>query len=153
MYLCVQLSGQMVELFEACQQQSSDLERKEACRARLQEVIQEIFPGYDQTDFISLLLASCCPFCFLIISVIISVARLYLTGSSMNGLGSRSSDADLCLVIKGNVRLHYFLSKSEPFTPIFSQVITAVTHFLLQKRPNPIDVLSRLKRAFRSLRK
>ncbi|XP_015252248.1 PREDICTED: poly(A) RNA polymerase GLD2 [Cyprinodon variegatus] len=92
-YITDKLSGQMVELFEACQQQSSDLERKEACRARLQEVIQEIFP----------------------------VARLYLTGSSMNGLGSRSSDADLCLVIKGN------------------------------KRPNPIDVLSRLKRAFRSL--
>ncbi|KAM4746378.1 poly(A) RNA polymerase GLD2 [Anableps anableps] len=87
------LSGQMVELFEACQQQSSDLDRKEACRARLQEDIQQMFPA----------------------------ARLYLTGSSMNGLGCRSSDADLCLVIRGN------------------------------KRPNPMDVLSRLQRAFRSL--
>lgn len=33
----------------------------------------------------------------------LTVARLYLTGSSMNELGCRSSDADLCLVIKGNV--------------------------------------------------
>ncbi|XP_065327922.1 poly(A) RNA polymerase GLD2 isoform X2 [Pelmatolapia mariae] len=68
------LSCQMVELFEACQQQPSDLERKEVCRARLQQDIQQIFPS----------------------------ARLYLTGSSMNGLGSRCSDADICLVIKGN---------------------------------------------------
>ena len=35
--------------------------------------------------------------------VFLTVARLYLTGSSMNGLGCRSSDADLCLVFKGNV--------------------------------------------------
>ncbi|XP_054867136.1 poly(A) RNA polymerase GLD2 isoform X2 [Amphiprion ocellaris] len=87
------LSHQMVELFEACQQQSSDLERKERCRARLQRDIQDIY----------------------------AVARLYLTGSSMNGLGCRSSDADLCLVIKGT------------------------------KRPDPIFVLSHLQRAFRSL--
>lgn len=87
------LSRQMVELFEACQQQSSDLERKERCRARLQQDIQDIY----------------------------AVARLYLTGSSMNGLGCRSSDADLCLVIKGT------------------------------KRPDPIRVLSQLQRAFRSL--
>lgn len=69
-----QLSCQMVELFEACQQQPSDLQRKEVCRTRLQQDIQQIFPS----------------------------ARLYLTGSSMNGLGSRCSDADICLVIKGN---------------------------------------------------
>uniref|UniRef100_A0A8C8E1U3 polynucleotide adenylyltransferase n=1 Tax=Oryzias sinensis TaxID=183150 RepID=A0A8C8E1U3_9TELE len=74
----LQLSRQMVELFEACQQQSIDLERKEVFRARLQEDIQSIF----------------------------SVARLYLTGSSMNGLGCRSSDADLCLVITGNVKFN-----------------------------------------------
>ncbi|XP_041643609.1 poly(A) RNA polymerase GLD2 [Cheilinus undulatus] len=87
------LSGQMVELFEACQQQSSDLERKETCRAQLQKDIQRVY----------------------------AVARLYLTGSSMNGLGCRSSDADLCLVIKG------------------------------YKRPDPIHVLSSLQRLFRSL--
>ncbi|XP_008279697.1 poly(A) RNA polymerase GLD2 [Stegastes partitus] len=87
------LSVQMMELFEACQQQPPDLERKERCRARLQEDIQSIY----------------------------AVARLYLTGSSMNGLGCRSSDADLCLVIKGN------------------------------KRPDPIQVLSRLQRTFRTL--
>ncbi|XP_074494263.1 poly(A) RNA polymerase GLD2 [Sebastes fasciatus] len=87
------LSSQMVELFEACQQQLSDLARKEACRTRLQKDIQHVF----------------------------AVARLYLTGSSMNGLGCRSSDADLCLVIKGN------------------------------KRPDPIHVLSVLQRLFKSL--
>uniref|UniRef100_A0A8C3AUC3 polynucleotide adenylyltransferase n=1 Tax=Cyclopterus lumpus TaxID=8103 RepID=A0A8C3AUC3_CYCLU len=77
MCLCPQLSDQMVELFDACQQKTSDLERKEACRARLQKDIQSIY----------------------------AVARLYLTGSSMNGLGCRSSDADLCLVLKGNVSI------------------------------------------------
>uniref|UniRef100_UPI0037E8F4C5 poly(A) RNA polymerase GLD2 n=1 Tax=Semicossyphus pulcher TaxID=241346 RepID=UPI0037E8F4C5 len=87
------LSDQMVELFEACQQQSSDLARKEKCRTQLQNDIQRVY----------------------------AVARLYLTGSSMNGLGCRSSDADLCLVIKGN------------------------------KRPDPIHVLSALQRLFRSL--
>lgn len=39
------------------------------------------------------------------LSVFLAVARLYLTGSSMNGLGCRSSDADLCLVLKGNVSI------------------------------------------------
>lgn len=88
-----ELSGQMVELFEACQQQVSDLERKERVRAQLQQEIQRVY----------------------------AVARLYLTGSSMNGLGCRSSDADLCLVIRG------------------------------MKRPDPIHVLSTLQRLFRSL--
>ncbi|XP_028270329.1 poly(A) RNA polymerase GLD2 [Parambassis ranga] len=87
------LSAQMVELFEACQQQPSDLERKEMCRTRLQQEIQRIF----------------------------ATARLYLTGSSMSGLGCRSSDADLCLVIRGN------------------------------KRPDPIRVLSHLQKHFRTL--
>uniref|UniRef100_A0A8C7LMN4 polynucleotide adenylyltransferase n=1 Tax=Oncorhynchus mykiss TaxID=8022 RepID=A0A8C7LMN4_ONCMY len=67
-----QLSGQMVELFEACQQQSTDLERKELCRAQLQREIQRLFP----------------------------LVRLYLAGSSLSGFGSRNSDADLCLVIQ-----------------------------------------------------
>ncbi|XP_037337829.2 poly(A) RNA polymerase GLD2 isoform X2 [Pungitius pungitius] len=87
------LSDQMVEVFEACQQQASDLARKETCRARLQEDIQSVY----------------------------AVARLYLTGSSMNGLGCRSSDADLCLVLKGN------------------------------KRQDPIHILSVLQRLFKSL--
>jgi len=45
MCLCFQLSGQMVALFEACQQQTSDLERKEMCRARLQQDIQHVYAG------------------------------------------------------------------------------------------------------------
>ncbi|XP_071755805.2 poly(A) RNA polymerase GLD2 [Centroberyx gerrardi] len=89
------LSGQMVELFDACQQQASDLARKETCRTRLQRDIQNIFP----------------------------VARLYLTGSSMNGLGCRTSDADLCLVVVGSV----------------------------DHQPDPIYVLSLLQRLFNSL--
>lgn len=87
------LSDQMVELFEACQQQTSDLARKEMCRTRLQNDIQGVY----------------------------AVARLYLTGSSINGLGCRSSDADLCLVVNGN------------------------------KRPDPIHVLSVLQKLFKSL--
>ncbi|XP_062238085.1 poly(A) RNA polymerase GLD2 [Platichthys flesus] len=65
------LSTQMMELFEACQQQLSDLTWKEMCRARLQQDIQRVYE-----------------------------ARLYLTGSSMSGFGCRSSDADLCLVLQ-----------------------------------------------------
>ncbi|XP_034026081.1 poly(A) RNA polymerase GLD2 isoform X2 [Thalassophryne amazonica] len=80
------LSGQLVDLFEACQQQITDLTRKERCRTWLQQDIQTVFP----------------------------LARLYLTGSSMNGLGCRSSDADLCLVVNRYQRpdpysLLYFL--------------------------------------------
>lgn len=48
-------------------------------------------------------------------------ARLYLTGSSMSGLGCRSSDADLCLVVK------------------------------VKKRCSPIEVLSTLQKLFKSL--
>ncbi|XP_034547788.1 poly(A) RNA polymerase GLD2 [Notolabrus celidotus] len=87
------LSGQMVEMFEACQQQFSDLIRKEKIRTQLQKDIQQVY----------------------------TVARLYLTGSSMNGLGCRSSDADMCLVIRGN------------------------------RRTDPIQVLSVLQKLFRSL--
>uniref|UniRef100_H3B2G2 polynucleotide adenylyltransferase n=1 Tax=Latimeria chalumnae TaxID=7897 RepID=H3B2G2_LATCH len=66
------LSHQILELFKACQQQACDLEKKELCRAELQREIQQLFPH----------------------------SRLYLVGSSLNGFGTRSSDADLCLVVK-----------------------------------------------------
>ncbi|XP_066510043.1 poly(A) RNA polymerase GLD2-like [Hoplias malabaricus] len=66
------LSQQIMELFLACEQQSEDLERKESCRAQLQRDIQGLFP----------------------------CARVFLAGSSLNGFGSRSSDADLCLVVQ-----------------------------------------------------
>uniref|UniRef100_A0A8C6VW35 polynucleotide adenylyltransferase n=1 Tax=Nothobranchius furzeri TaxID=105023 RepID=A0A8C6VW35_NOTFU len=69
------LSGQMVEMFEACQQQPSDLEHKEMIRANLLQEIKKCYKG----------------------------ARLYLTGSSMNGLACRTSDADLCLVVEQQV--------------------------------------------------
>ncbi|KAK2911706.1 hypothetical protein Q8A67_003839 [Cirrhinus molitorella] len=66
------LSQQILDLFHACEQQNDDLEKKEHCRAALQRDIQTIFP----------------------------CARVFLAGSSLNGFGSRSSDADLCLVIE-----------------------------------------------------
>ncbi|XP_023679027.1 poly(A) RNA polymerase GLD2 [Paramormyrops kingsleyae] len=70
------LSQQIMDLFQACQQQTDDLEKKELCRTQLQREIQRLFP----------------------------YSRLFLAGSSLNGFGSRSSDADLCLVVKeGNV--------------------------------------------------
>uniref|UniRef100_A0A1A7XR67 polynucleotide adenylyltransferase n=1 Tax=Iconisemion striatum TaxID=60296 RepID=A0A1A7XR67_9TELE len=70
------LSAQMVEMFEACQQQPSDLEQKEMIRAHLLQDIKKRYPA----------------------------ARLYLTGSSMSGLACRSSDADLCLVVEQKKR-------------------------------------------------
>ncbi|XP_028312416.1 poly(A) RNA polymerase GLD2 isoform X2 [Gouania willdenowi] len=79
------LSSEMLELFEACQQQSSDLVWKEVCRVQLQEDIRRLYP----------------------------VARLYLTGSSMNGLGCRSSDADLCLVIEARKKHDVVAALSE----------------------------------------
>ncbi|KFV41224.1 Poly(A) RNA polymerase GLD2, partial [Gavia stellata] len=66
------LSQQVLELFQACQQQTCDLNRKELCRKELQREIQRIFPQ----------------------------SRLFLVGSSLNGFGTRSSDGDLCLVVK-----------------------------------------------------
>ncbi|MEE6458496.1 hypothetical protein FKM82_000308 [Ascaphus truei] len=66
------LSQQILALFQACQQQVCDLKKKDVCRAELQREIQQIFPQ----------------------------SRLYLVGSSLNGFGTRSSDADLCLVVK-----------------------------------------------------
>ena len=38
------LSQQILELFEACQQQVSDLKKKELCRTELQREIQLLFP-------------------------------------------------------------------------------------------------------------
>lgn len=35
----------MVELFEACKQQASDLERKERVRTQLQQEIQHVYAG------------------------------------------------------------------------------------------------------------
>lgn len=87
------VSAQMVELFEACQQQTSDLFRKETYRTQLQKDIQHMYPN----------------------------GRLYLTGSSMSGLGCRSSDADLCLVVQA------------------------------KKKHSPLDVLSKLQKLFKSL--
>nr|XP_006626837.2 PREDICTED: poly(A) RNA polymerase GLD2 [Lepisosteus oculatus]XP_015220995.1 PREDICTED: poly(A) RNA polymerase GLD2 [Lepisosteus oculatus]XP_015221003.1 PREDICTED: poly(A) RNA polymerase GLD2 [Lepisosteus oculatus] len=66
------LSQQVLELFQVCQQQNDDLEKKELCRAQLQWEIQRLIPH----------------------------SRVYLAGSSLNGFGSRSSDADLCLVVQ-----------------------------------------------------
>ncbi|KAJ6669824.1 hypothetical protein lerEdw1_000373 [Lerista edwardsae] len=66
------LSQQVLELFQACQQQNFDLNKKELCRTQLQREIQQIFPS----------------------------SRLFLVGSSLNGFGTRSSDGDLCLVVK-----------------------------------------------------
>ncbi|NXA79668.1 GLD2 polymerase, partial [Thryothorus ludovicianus] len=67
-----ELSQQVLELFQACRQQTSDLNRKELCRTELQREIQLIFPQ----------------------------SRLFLVGSSLNGFGTHTSDGDLCLVVK-----------------------------------------------------
>ncbi|XP_066037343.1 poly(A) RNA polymerase GLD2 [Chamaea fasciata] len=67
-----ELSQQILALFQACRQQASDLNRKELCRTELQKEIQLIFPQ----------------------------SRLFLVGSSLNGFGTRTSDGDLCLVVK-----------------------------------------------------
>ncbi|KFU96912.1 Poly(A) RNA polymerase GLD2, partial [Pterocles gutturalis] len=66
------LSQQVLDFFQACQQQTCDLNRKELCRIQLQREIQRIFPQ----------------------------SRLFLVGSTLNGFGTRSSDGDLCLVLK-----------------------------------------------------
>lgn len=88
-------------------------------------------------------------------SVFLIVARLYLTGSSMNGLGCRSSDADLCLVLKGNVSISnsavWLLSKIYLCIITDTHVLLNTCVFLFQKRHDPIHVLSVLQRLFRSL--
>ncbi|XP_061672722.1 poly(A) RNA polymerase GLD2 isoform X2 [Syngnathoides biaculeatus] len=86
------LSAQVMTLFEMCQQQSSDLCRKEKWRSWLQR---------DRR--------------------IAEMGRLYMTGSTMSGFATRSSDADLC----------YVLHESE--------------------KRDPIAVLSTLQRIMRSM--
>lgn len=130
-----------MELFEACQQQPSDLARKEMCRSRLQQDINRVYAGVYGIlcSFLALGQENYSP------SVSLAVGRLYLTGSSMNGLGCRSSDADLCLVIKGNVSnaaRHTHVDVTRPLNPLFFS----------QKKPNPIHVLSVLQTLFKSLR-
>lgn len=92
----------MVELFEACKQRASDLERKERIRTQLQQEIQRVYAGERERQRDS-------PSAFFLCSnsLFLAVARLYLTGSSMNGLGCRSSDADLCLVIRAMVNIDH----------------------------------------------
>nr|XP_057927996.1 poly(A) RNA polymerase GLD2 [Doryrhamphus excisus]XP_057927997.1 poly(A) RNA polymerase GLD2 [Doryrhamphus excisus] len=77
-YVKDKVSAQMVELFEACQQRHSDLLHKEMCRSWLQQDMLRVFEA----------------------------GRLYMTGSSMSGLASRSSDADLCYVLRENKPTH-----------------------------------------------
>lgn len=150
-----QLSCQMVELFEACQQQSSDLARKEMCRTRLQQDIQRIYAGLTRMQYHSAL-AFCCNYYHL--SVFLIVARLYLNGSSMNGLGCRSSDADLCLVLKGKVSVSDFTPRMscKMYVCVCVGVVMdahmILKHlFLFQKRHDPIFVLSVLQKLFKSL--
>ncbi|XP_053557337.1 poly(A) RNA polymerase GLD2 isoform X2 [Bombina bombina] len=94
------LSKQILELFQACQQQVSDLKKKDLCRGELQREIQQIFPR-------KLFLFNCYNIMLCtILSTLTTLfscfldSRLYLVGSSLNGFGARSSDADLCLIIK-----------------------------------------------------
>lgn len=109
-----QLSGQMVELFEACKQQVPDLERKERVRTQLQQEIQRVYAGERQRQPVSPLAFFLCSY-----SPFLAVARLYLTGSSMNGLGCRSSDADLCLVIRAMVNIDHYGARLSCFLLVF----------------------------------
>lgn len=43
-WMCVKLSQQVLELFQVCQQQTCDLNKKELCRIGIQMEIQQIFP-------------------------------------------------------------------------------------------------------------
>ncbi|NXM80810.1 GLD2 polymerase, partial [Oenanthe oenanthe] len=82
-----ELSQQVLELFQACRQQASDLDRKELCRTELQREIQRIFPQ----------------------------SRLFLVGSSLNGFGTRTSDGDLCLVVKEEPIPTFFINFNTTF--------------------------------------
>ncbi|NWZ96815.1 GLD2 polymerase, partial [Nesospiza acunhae] len=82
-----ELSKQVLELFQVCQQQAIDLDRKELCRTELQREIQLIFPQ----------------------------SRLFLVGSSLNGFGTRTSDGDLCLVIKEEPIPKFFINFNTTF--------------------------------------
>ncbi|NXV54205.1 GLD2 polymerase, partial [Uria aalge] len=83
------LSQQVLDLFQVCQQQTCDLNKKELCRTELQREIQRIFPQ----------------------------SRLFLVGSSLNGFGTRSSDGDLCLVVKeepvSNLKHKYYIERPQ----------------------------------------
>ncbi|NXF19610.1 GLD2 polymerase, partial [Rhodinocichla rosea] len=82
-----ELSKQVLELFQVCRQQAIDLDRKELCRTELQREIQLIFPQ----------------------------SRLFLVGSSLNGFGTRTSDGDLCLVIKEEPIPKFFINFNTTF--------------------------------------
>ncbi|NWY21151.1 GLD2 polymerase, partial [Aphelocoma coerulescens] len=82
-----ELSQQILELFQVCRQQASDLDRKELCRTELQREIQLIFPQ----------------------------SRLFLVGSSLNGFGTRTSDGDLCLVVKEEPISIFFINFNTTF--------------------------------------
>lgn len=95
------LSQQILELFETCQQQTSDLKKKELCRAQLQREIQLLFPRTSAYFACPSCLCSCLQTAdFFTVSSAFLESRLFLVGSSLNGFGARSSDGDLCLVVK-----------------------------------------------------
>lgn len=100
----LQLSQQILELFQTCQQQSDDLEKKELCRAELQREIQRLFPRMSETLVFFKPLHKLGEVHYrempMSMSLCFSESRVYLAGSSLNGFGSRSSDADLCLVVQ-----------------------------------------------------
>ncbi|NWW02651.1 GLD2 polymerase, partial [Oreocharis arfaki] len=101
-----ELSQQVLELFQACRQQASDLDRKELCRTELQREIQLIFPQ----------------------------SRLFLVGSSLNGFGTRTSDGDLCLVVK-----------EEPIPTLF---INFNTTFQVNQKTEARRILSLVQKLF-----
>ncbi|NXC73055.1 GLD2 polymerase, partial [Anhinga anhinga] len=98
------LSQQVLEWFQACQQQTCDLNRKELCRTELQREIQRIFPQ----------------------------SRLFLVGSTLNGFGTRSSDGDLCLVVK-----------EEPIPTFFFNVV-----FQVNQKTEAMQILSLVQKLF-----
>ncbi|NWX58447.1 GLD2 polymerase, partial [Promerops cafer] len=101
-----ELSQQVLELFQACRQQASDLDRKELCRTELQREIQLIFPQ----------------------------SRLFLVGSSLNGFGTRTSDGDLCLVVKEE--------------PIPNFIINFNTTFQVNQKTEARRILSLVQKLF-----
>lgn len=108
-----QLSQQILDLYLSCQQQDDDLEKKELCRAQLQRDIQRLFPcKLKWVHILAKLVISSVYSIHSFIHLFIflnAVSRIYLAGSSLNGFGSRSSDADLCLVIQeGSVSFVFF---------------------------------------------
>ncbi|XP_057687285.1 poly(A) RNA polymerase GLD2 [Corythoichthys intestinalis] len=80
------LSSQMFNLFKMCTQQPSDLNCKEMCRTWLQQDVR-----------------------------VFEMGRLYMTGSTMSGFASRSSDADLCYVLHES-----FQKKKDPVAVLYA---------------------------------